>query len=118
VSARATARVPRRDGKRIHFLLLIIFMFDFEKLTVYTKAKIYNKEISIMLKQITIDTTTKNQLKRSSLSIVLNIAEGTGRNTNADKRILHNIERFLCICFCALAGVPPISFIKQIFGKF
>ena len=80
-------------------------MFDFEKLTVYTKAKLYNKEISKFLKETTADTTTKNQLKRSSLSIVLNIAEGTGRNTNADKRNFYIISRgsvFECVAILDL----------------
>ena len=80
-------------------------MFDFEKLTVYTKAKIYNKEISKVLKQITIDAATRNQLRRSSLSIVLNIAEGTGRNTNADKRNFYVISRgsvFECVAILDL----------------
>ncbi len=75
-------------------------MFDFEKLTVYTKAKLYNKEISKFLKEARPDTTTKNQLKRSSLSIVLNIAEGTGRNSNPDKRNFYIISRgsvFECV---------------------
>jgi len=80
-------------------------MFDFEKLVVYTKAKLYNKEISKLLRETLTDTATKNQLKRSSLSIVLNIAEGTGRNTNADKRNFYIISRgsvFECVAILDL----------------
>jgi len=80
-------------------------MFDFEKLTVYTKAKTYNKEISNLLKGISIDSATKNQLRRSSLSIVLNIAEGTGRNTKPDKRNFFIIARgsvFECVAILDL----------------
>lgn len=54
-------------------------MFDFEKLTVYLKAKRYNLEVSKLLKQFAFDSAIKNQLRRSSLSIVLNIAEGSGK---------------------------------------
>ncbi|HVD98046.1 MAG TPA: four helix bundle protein [Cytophagaceae bacterium] len=80
-------------------------MFDFEKLVVYTKAKLYNKEISKLLRETLTDTATKNQLKRSSLSIVLNIAEGTGRNTNADKRNFYIVSRgsvFECVAILDL----------------
>ncbi len=80
-------------------------MFDFEKLTVYTKAKLYNKDIGKFLKETTTDAATRNQLRRSSLSIVLNIAEGTGRNTNADKRNFYIISRgsvFECVAILDL----------------
>jgi four helix bundle protein len=75
-------------------------MFDFERLTVYTKAKSFNLEVSKLLKQITTDSATRNQLRRSSLSIVLNIAEGSGRKTNADKSNFMVISRgsvFECV---------------------
>ncbi len=95
-------------------------MFDFEKLTVYTKAKTYNKEINTILKQIVIDTTIKNQLKRSSLSIVLNIAEGTGRNTSADKRNFYIISRgsvFECVAILDLLKDDEILS-EQLFQNF
>jgi four helix bundle protein len=80
-------------------------MFDFENLIVYTKAKTYNKEVSKILKQLTIDGATRNQLRRSSLSIVLNIAEGTGRNTKPDKRNFFIVSRgsvFECVAILDL----------------
>jgi len=55
-------------------------MFDFEKLEVYKKAKEFNKEVySFLRNSKTIDSVSKNQLPRASLSVVLNIAEGTSR---------------------------------------
>lgn len=72
-------------------------MFDFERLTVYSKAKSYNFEVSKLLKVNAFDHAIKNQLRRSSLSIVLNIAEGSGRNSRADKRNFFIISRGSCL---------------------
>ncbi len=76
-------------------------MFDFEKLEVYQKAKTFNWEITSMLKSIKcIDSVVRNQLRRASLSIVLNIAEGTSRYSKADKRNFYVISRgsaFECV---------------------
>jgi len=48
-------------------------MFDFEKLDVYQKAKQFNKEVYHFLRTSKeIDTVSKNQLRRASLSIMLN----------------------------------------------
>lgn len=69
-------------------------MFDFEKLAVYRKAKDLNNEILNFLKQHKkIDSFLRNQLKRASISIVLNIAEGSGRYTKPDKRNFYVIAR-------------------------
>jgi hypothetical protein len=61
-------------------------MFDFEKLLVYSKAKACNLIIYKFILNCKLDISIKNQLRRCSLSIVLNIAEGSGRNPKADKR--------------------------------
>lgn len=69
-------------------------MFDFEKLHVYQKAKDFNLKIKTEILSISsIDAATKNQLRRASLSIMLNIAEGTSRFSNADKRNFYVISR-------------------------
>jgi four helix bundle protein len=75
-------------------------MFDFEKLTVYSKAKVFNLEVSRFLKQVSFDAAVRNQLRRAALSIVLNIAEGSGRKTRPDKRNFLIISRgsvFECV---------------------
>ncbi len=76
-------------------------MFDFEKLDVYQKAKAFNKEVFKFIRTSkTIDSVSKNQLRRASLSIVLNIAEGTSRFSKADKRNFYVISRgstFECV---------------------
>jgi four helix bundle protein len=69
-------------------------MFDFERLEVYKMSKLYYLEISkIIESKKELNFATINQLSRSSLSIVLNIAEGSGRFSNADKRRFYIISR-------------------------
>ena len=61
-------------------------MFDFEKLEVYKKAKLFNAEIRSFISSNRLDPTTKDQLRRASFSIVLNLAEGSGRFSKPDRR--------------------------------
>jgi len=68
-------------------------MFDFEKLELYKRAKRFNKQIRLFLKSTNIDSVSRNQLLRASLSIVLNIAEGSGRFSSRDKRNFYIISR-------------------------
>lgn len=75
-------------------------MFDFEKLEVYNKAKHFNVKVSEFLKNNKTDKATKDQLRRASFSIMLNIAEGSGRFTKPDKRNFYVIARgsvFECV---------------------
>lgn len=75
-------------------------MFDFEKLDIYQKAKTFNSDIRVFIKTSNLDPTTKDQLRRASFSIVLNIAEGSGRFTKPDRRNFYIISRsstFECI---------------------
>ena len=69
-------------------------MFDFEKLKVFDKAKSFNRLIrKEILKSNKLDNTSKYQLSRSALSVMLNIAEASGRFTNPDKRKFYIIAR-------------------------
>jgi four helix bundle protein len=76
-------------------------MFDFEKLDVYAKAKAFNKGIyAFLAQQKKLDNTTRGQLRRASFSIMLNIAEGCGRFSKADRRNFFIISRgsvFECV---------------------
>ena len=76
-------------------------MFDFEKLVVYTKTKAYAKEARKLIQSHkNWDTTTKDQLRRASFSIMLNIAEGAGRFSDKDKRHFYVVARsstFECV---------------------
>lgn len=69
-------------------------MFDFEKLEVYKKAKALNKEIfKFLCEGKLIDNYIRDQLKRASVSTVINIAEGSGKFSKADKRNYYTISR-------------------------
>jgi four helix bundle protein len=69
-------------------------LFDFENLEVYKKAKELNKEILEFLRENKLlDGYLRDQLKRASISIVINIAEGSGKFSKADKRNYYNIAR-------------------------
>ena len=75
-------------------------MFDFEKLEVYKKAKVFNSGLRKFIKETTLDATTNDQLRRASFSIVLNLAEGSGRFSKPDRRNFFVIARssiFECV---------------------
>ncbi len=77
-----------------HKLHTNYLMFDFENLEVYKKAKELNKEILRFLKENRgIDSYIRDQLKRASISIIINIAEGSGKFSKADKRNFYTISR-------------------------
>jgi four helix bundle protein len=69
-------------------------MFDFEKLDLYQIAKEQNiKVLKFIFSNTQIDTYIKDQWKRSSLSILLNLAEGSGRMSPNDKKHFITIAR-------------------------
>ena len=69
-------------------------MFDFEKLDVYQRAKQLNKEVLKFLRDNkAIDSFLRDQLKRASISVVLNIAEGSGKFSKAEKKHFYTIAR-------------------------
>ncbi len=76
-------------------------MFEFEKLLVYQKAKAFNQSLIHLLDHNSkAKPYQKNQLSRAAFSIILNIAEGTGRFTKASKRNFYVIARgsvFECV---------------------
>jgi four helix bundle protein len=69
-------------------------MFDFEKLEVYQKAKGLNKEILKFIRDNKqLDSYIKDQLRRASISMVINIAEGSGKFSKPDKKNFYTIAR-------------------------
>ena len=75
-------------------------MFDLKKLDVYKKAKLFNSGLRELIKNTKLDRSTRDQLRRASFSIVLNLAEGSGRFTHPDRRNFYIIARssiFECV---------------------
>lgn len=89
-------------------------MFDFQKLTVYDKAKIMNLKVTELLKVVKIDRVTNDQFRRAAFSIMLNIAEGSGRFTKPDKRNFYVIARGSTFeCVAILDYLRDIESIQQ-----
>ncbi|MCK4921086.1 MAG: four helix bundle protein [Bacteroidales bacterium] len=89
-------------------------MFDFENLEVYKKAKFFNKSVSEILDDNKIDKVSYNQLRRASFSIMLNIAEGSGRYTNPDKRRFYVIARGSAFeCAAIFDYLRDLNFIEE-----
>lgn len=68
-------------------------MFDYEKLIAYQKARIVNRKIQTFLLHKGINNILRDQLYRASISILLNIAEGTGKLSRQDRKNFYVISR-------------------------
>jgi four helix bundle protein len=68
-------------------------MWDFQKLEVYQKSKNFCKIITAALIENSFDKVTNDQLRRASFSIMLNIAEGTSRFSNKDRKNFFVVAR-------------------------
>jgi four helix bundle protein len=75
-------------------------MFAFQHLPVYQKSKQFHSECKKIIQTIPYDKMVVDQLNRASLSIILNIAEGSGKFSNPDRKKFFIIARasiFECI---------------------
>ena len=75
-------------------------MFDFQKLTVYKRSKVFNAKVKTLISKRDIGKLPTDQLSRAAFSICLNIAEGSGRFSKADRRHFFVISRssvFECV---------------------
>lgn len=68
-------------------------MFDHEKLNVYQEAIRFVAWVSELFESVPKSVAAHNQLDRSSTSIPLNIAEGNGKFTSADRCRFFDISR-------------------------
>ncbi len=68
-------------------------MFDFEKFPVYIRTAEFITRIQPVLNNRKISLSDRNQLRRSSHSILLNIAEGAGKYSKKDKKNFYTIAR-------------------------
>ena len=68
--------------------------FDHEKLTVYQKSIEFVAFVAVLLPRLQSPfSSIRDQLLRSSQSIALNIAEGNGKRSSADRRRFFEINR-------------------------
>lgn len=67
--------------------------FDHEKLTVYREAIGFVSWVEALLQKVPKSLAVYNQLDRASTSIPLNIAEGNGKYTEADRCHFFDIAR-------------------------
>lgn len=61
-------------------------MFDFQKLEVYQKSKKFYIDTRAIITETKLDNYMKDQLSRAAFSIPLNLAEGSGKFSKADRR--------------------------------
>lgn len=74
--------------------------FDFQNLNVYKKAKEFHHTAKSIITEKELKSYEKDQLSRASFSIILNIAEGSGRFSYKDRKHFFIITRssiFECI---------------------
>lgn len=92
------------------------YTFSFEKLNVWVDSKELVKEIYLITKDFPNEEKfgLTNQLRRASISVASNLAEGTSRNTNKDK------AHFSTMAFSSLMEVlnqliiaNELNFIKE-----
>jgi len=75
-------------------------MFDFQKLEVYKKAKQFHVGCKQIIIANQLDKYVIDQLGRASFSIPLNIAEGSGKFSKADRKNYFTTSRasvFECV---------------------
>src|SRR6476469_11124685 len=67
--------------------------FDHERLDVYQETINFCGWVGDLLSEVTVKAAAKDQLDRASTSIPLNIAEGNGKFSNADRARFLEIAR-------------------------
>ena len=81
--APASDSVPSRGEREV--------LLDAERLDVYRVALEFQSQAAVLA--LRADAVVRDQLRRASLSVVLNIAEGAGQRSRAQKRHLYSIAR-------------------------
>jgi four helix bundle protein len=100
-------------------------MFDFEKLEVYQIAKgVVTDSLKIILTNTQLDPYVKDQWKKASLDILLNLAEGTSRMTSADKKHFITVSRgavFECVTILQVlgeTGALPMAEAQNLYDRY
>ncbi|UKN01100.1 four helix bundle protein [Paracrocinitomix mangrovi] len=88
--------------------------FHFQQLEVYKKAKLFHQSAKEIAASKRLESYEKDQLKRASFSIVLNLAEGSGRYTKRDRRNFFVITRSSVFeCVAAIDVLKDDNIISQ-----
>src|ERR1039457_4374090 len=88
--------------------------FDHEKLDAYKKALAFAEWAEPVLERLPKSVAVQNQLDRARTSIVLNIPEGNGRFTPADRCKFFDIARGSAL---ECAGCLDLIFIKKLLSE-
>jgi four helix bundle protein len=90
-------------------------MFDFERLKVYQKVKHQNKRVlSLIYGSSSMDKYSRDQWKRCTLSVALNIAEATGRVGKSEKKYFYTVARgSVCECVAILDALSSIGVVSS-----
>jgi four helix bundle protein len=88
--------------------------FDHEKLDAYKKALAFAEWAEPVLERLPKSVAVQNQLDRARTSIVLNIPEGNGRFTAADRCKFFDIARGSAL---ECAGCLDLIFIKKLLSE-
>jgi len=88
--------------------------FDHEKLDAYKKALAFAAWAEPVLERLPKSVAVQNQLDRARTSIVLNIPEGNGRFTSADRCKFFDIARGSAL---ECAGCLDLIFIKKLLSE-
>jgi len=88
--------------------------FDHEKLDVYQEAIAFCGWVGDLINSISVKAAAKDQLDRASTSIPLNIAEGNGKFSSADRARFFEIARGSALeCAACLDVLVARKFAKQ-----
>jgi len=88
--------------------------FDHEKLEAYKKALAFAQWVEPLLERLPKSAAVHNQLDRARTSIVLNIPEGNGRFTSADRCKFFDIARGSGL---ECAGCLDLIFVKKLLSE-
>jgi four helix bundle protein len=88
-------------------------IFDHEKLNVYSKTLEFVTWVTILLERVPKSAAVYGQLDRASTSIPLNIAEGNGKFTSADRcRFFDNARGSALECAACLDVMIAKQFVE------
>lgn len=92
---RERIRIKVEYGKITIFCIFItlLYIFNFEQFPVYVKSEQVYQKLGEVFANKNISLSLKDQLRRATSSIVLNIAEGAGRFHKNDKKNFYLIAR-------------------------